>query len=102
VADVFNIQLIQSFPEQSAVGFSSGSIILTQQQPAIMRCDGCIWLTERVVLITRPGVVARVPDHTGADRIEFDVAIADQAVATGIYKVGVRAQLILILERIVL
>ena len=56
MADVFNIQLFQGFPEKSAVGLSSCSIILTQQQPKIKGSDTffsivCVSVVYRVFLV---------------------------------------------------
>jgi len=46
-----------------------------------MRRNGCSGLAETAMRMTRSGVVARLSDHAGPDRVGFDTAAAGQAAA---------------------
>lgn len=64
--------------EQFAVGVLAGFCGVGQREIEGVRREQGIPLALRVGAITGPAVVGGVFDHAGADRVEFDVALAGE------------------------
>ena len=55
-----------------------------QAQVILMRCDPWILPAAGVVAVARPAIVRRIGGHAGADRREFDVAVARRQATPGV------------------
>lgn len=72
--------------DQFAVGRLPLRVVFSQFQPAVVRRDQGVVRAEGIAAVAGPRIVCGVPDHAGAYRVEFDVAIAGQAVACSIHQ----------------
>ena len=81
-ADGFDISGIHGVQDHLAVGLLSRDRICGQAQIVGMRGQQRIVFSACQCAVAGPAVVARIGDHRGAQRIEFDVAMAMHEVVT--------------------
>ena len=79
-ADSVDVVLGECFHGERAVGGASLLAGGAEREVAGVRVDQRVVTAEGVAGVARPGVVERVGGHAGANRVEFDIAIAVQKV----------------------